>query len=388
MRTIIFSICADEGLLASLEAVATEKEFGTVGHADQYIQSAGDAVDLPLGRDVSNAIAFVCLDGDLEAGLNTVKALEKVKKHQVQVIAAGSTRNPDDLLRIMGAGVSSFLPLPATTEDIIGVLGRVSDQRVALNNRKGGVFLFMGASGGIGTTTIASHVAVALAKTPGTRVLLVDLHKELGHVAIYLGVKNSGHTFDDVVAGFGSLDSALLDSLLVKHESGLSILCSPERYIHGAKHFDSKSVQRAIEFLRNHYDYIIFDGHPASPDADAVAAVADKAYMVASAEVASLRDLTRYVDHFGKDPERFQVVVTNDGKSAVTASHVSSTCGLPVIARFSQVDGAVATAINAGRLISRDVKSFHEPLSEILLQIGPAAVVATPKSGLFGWRKR
>lgn len=388
MRTIIFCICADQALRSSLDAIALEKEYGQVGHGEQYL-APGESFDVPVTQEITSAIAFVSLDKDLEAGLNTVKILEKIQRPQMRVVAASSTRDPDELLRIVRAGVGNFMPLPATRDDVEAVLDKISDEQSSANGRNGRVFLFMGASGGAGTTTVAVHTAVALAAVPNRRTLLIDLHRELGHAGLYLYLKNAGHSFEDVIAGLGHLDSALLDSFLVTHESGLSVLCSPDRYVRGTGHFDPKSVKRAVDFLKEQFDYIIIDSNPQAPDSDSIANLANMVYLVVSAEVAPLRDLTRYVEHFGKDPAKFHVVVTNEGKSVVTSSHISSKVNLPVVARFSsQLGPEVATAVNAGRTISLEVRDFHDPLSDILNHIEPMAVVPAPKTGLFGWRKK
>src|SRR3990172_5550427 len=55
------------------------------------------------------------------------------------------------------------------------------------SGRGGAVVTVFGARGGIGTTTVAINLAVALAHT-GKRVALVDLHLRFGDVAILMDI--------------------------------------------------------------------------------------------------------------------------------------------------------------------------------------------------------
>ena len=52
----------------------------------------------------------------------------------------------------------------------------------------GPVFAFVGAKGGVGTTTTAVNVAMLLAKMSPSKALLIDLHLAYGDAAVFLGV--------------------------------------------------------------------------------------------------------------------------------------------------------------------------------------------------------
>ncbi len=53
----------------------------------------------------------------------------------------------------------------------------------------GPVFAFVGAKGGVGTTTMAVNVATNLAKLSPAGALMVDLHLVYGDAAVYLGAE-------------------------------------------------------------------------------------------------------------------------------------------------------------------------------------------------------
>ena len=58
----------------------------------------------------------------------------------------------------------------------------------------GEIFAFLGAKGGVGTTTAAVNVATELARLRSGSVLLIDLHLAYGDAAVYLGPNPSSQS--------------------------------------------------------------------------------------------------------------------------------------------------------------------------------------------------
>ncbi len=130
----------------------------------------------------------------------------------------------------------------------------------------------------LATTTIASHVAVALA-SEGKKTILVDHHRELGHVALYLNVQNNGRSIYDLVTNEERLDDSLLSSYVVQHNIGLDVLCSPESWAVRVER-DVEAFKKALSFLRSRYRYVIFDSVASDPELSIVAAEAERVYFV------------------------------------------------------------------------------------------------------------
>ena len=92
------------------------------------------------------------------------------------------------------------------------------------------MFAFVGAKGGVGTTTLAVNVAAALA-TADTKspVLMLDLHATShGDAALLLGVEPR-FSVVDALENTNRLDATYLKSLVVRTRDGLDVLASPER---------------------------------------------------------------------------------------------------------------------------------------------------------------
>ncbi|MGH9197265.1 MAG: hypothetical protein ACRD1T_16190, partial [Acidimicrobiia bacterium] len=86
------------------------------------------------------------------------------------IILVASSLDPTLMLEAMRSGVSEVVTDPITQSDLEAALARVVGQRVAPIS--GQVFAFLGAKGGVGTTTVAVNVAAALAKMTSQAPLL------------------------------------------------------------------------------------------------------------------------------------------------------------------------------------------------------------------------
>ena len=123
----------------------------------------------------------------------------------------------------MRAGCSEFLYKPYNEAVLLESLHRMQEQLATpsvKNVAHGSVLSFFGAKGGVGSTTLAVHLATYLVENHQKKVLLIDNHLELGHVCVYLGLDGSRYHFAEVVRNVNRLDSELLRGFIAKHPSG------------------------------------------------------------------------------------------------------------------------------------------------------------------------
>ncbi len=123
----------------------------------------------------------------------------------------------------------------------------------------GKIVTFMGAKGGVGTTTVAMNVATVLAAH--RRVILVELHAELGSLRLYFQPHRSMRDIGDLLAAPDRADEIpvhKLESCLwpVKNVAGLQVLFGP-RNEHAA--LDSGSATGILALASEIADYVIVD---------------------------------------------------------------------------------------------------------------------------------
>ena len=129
------------------------------------------------------------------------------------------------------------------------------------------VFAFMGATGGVGTTSLATQLAhefaVSAAQKPrglrpvDPRVCLIDLDFETGACAHHLDLLPS-LTHEDLCGPATAIDEAFTHALVSTHESGISLLAAPN--IIGANaRINPRTVLAILDAATELYDTVILD---------------------------------------------------------------------------------------------------------------------------------
>jgi pilus assembly protein CpaE len=270
-------------------------------------------------------IAVIDFDEDHEGALLTAEFLRQSFYNKIAIVALSSATDPDLLLRAMRAGYNEFLGKPFDTHELTDMLIRLEQRWSATIGRpqsSGRILSFFGAKGGVGTTTLAVHLAMFLVRDFKKKVLLIDNHAQLGHECLYLGLDGSQHHFHELVRNVSRLDQDLLTGFVAKHPSGLDVLSSPD--VHGeVRTADVESVERTLEFLSTQYDFVLLDCEASFEDANlAVIDLSNLVYLIATPEIGAIRDLSRYVDGLIQNEhatEKLRVVINRySSRDAVT----------------------------------------------------------------------
>ncbi len=112
--------------------------------------------------------------------------------------------------------------------------------------------------GGVGTTTIATNIAVAAAQRKADRVVLVDLDLQFGGVATHLNLEPK-QTLADVVRDASALrEPELLRSYATRHDSGLHVLAAPANP-EASELITADHVSHILGTLLEGYDAIVVD---------------------------------------------------------------------------------------------------------------------------------
>lgn len=142
------------------------------------------------------------------------------------------------------------------------------DQPRQLSSTSGSqVFAFMGATGGVGTTSLATQLAHEFAvsseqkirglRPVDPRVCLIDLDFETGACAHHLDLLPS-LTHVDLSGPATAIDEAFTHALVSTHESGISLLAAPN-IIGSNAHVNPRTVLAIIDAATELYDTVILD---------------------------------------------------------------------------------------------------------------------------------
>jgi pilus assembly protein CpaE len=112
--------------------------------------------------------------------------------------------------------------------------------------------------GGVGTTTIATNLAMVMARQKPDRVVIVDLHLQFGQVATHLNLDVKQSIADVARDEAAMREPELLRTYATRHDSGLHVLAapiSPEL----AELVTSQHVDRILTTLLETYDFVVID---------------------------------------------------------------------------------------------------------------------------------
>jgi len=155
----------------------------------------------------------------------------------------------------------------------------------------GEVIVITSGKGGVGKTTTTANLGVALAQL-GMKTCLLDADIGLRNLDVVLGLENRiVYDLVDVVEGFCRLRQALIRD---KRLEGLSLL--PAAQTKDKTAVTPEQMKAVTDDLREEFDYILVDS-PAGIEQGFRNAIAgaDRALIVATPEVASVRDADRII---------------------------------------------------------------------------------------------
>src|SRR4051794_24077859 len=281
-----------------------------------------------------------------------------------------------ELLRTTAPAISTILAREELTGELMGAamragardvvhhtdttaltegLNRAFELYVALRGPAGGlhvskVIAVFSPKGGVGKTTIAVNLALALTEKGARRVCLVDLDLAFGDVAITMQLFPT-HSIEQAIGSEDALDVELLDALLTRHQDSLMVLAAPP-------HPDTRErvtpllVSRIIRTLRETFDYVVIDMAPAF-DEQVLTALdeTDEVVMVTTLDVPTLKNVKVAVEtfdalHVARD-NRHLVLNRADDEVGISADKVEGILGMPVTVQIAS-SLEIAASTNAG----------------------------------------
>jgi pilus assembly protein CpaE len=222
--------------------------------------------ELPFYPDIDQVTKLIELNFDvvmIDLDANPEVALELVdilcSGSQATVMVYSTIVDAELMIRCMRAGARELLNIPLAPGAMAEAMVRASVRRSSMRVSKkpdSKLFVFWGAKGGSGVTTLATNFAISVAKESGKKTLLIDLDLPFGDAALGLGLTPQYSTAD-AVQNFGRLDSYFLSKLAVKHSSGLFVLSAPGKFVD--IQVTVEAVDKLVAIARQDFDFVVVD---------------------------------------------------------------------------------------------------------------------------------
>ncbi len=391
----IAPISMDAQTLSHVTNLANSALYTILSPIHHYAADSNDMLLLENLRRDPPDIFMVDFDTNEERAKRTVAQIRQVLPACV-IFAVASSSTPEKIVAAMRAGCAEYLIKPLTTSKFQEALMDFEAARVQLATpiRKGRIASLLGVKGGVGVTSLAVHLATFTARLNGGRTLLIDQHPDLGDVCVYLGLTQDRHRyhFYELVANLHRLDRELLDGFVLRHESGLEVLTSPDAF--DSMKISPSNIEGALERLRSFYEVIILDCAHGLPGFN-VSAVekSDRVCLITTPEFPSVRNLARYLDYlvrFNCPDDKIEIILNRDSKrNAIHRSDVEKAIKRSVTRFIPNDYDDVIEAINSGRplLPSADtdlVRNLKIWAESLVGSSEPAKAPAKKRFGILG----
>ena len=281
--------------------------------------SEGLAVSLNMAADRASRtdpdVILVQLTENLEQAVDTVREVRQ--SCSAYIIVVGPAEDPKLILKCLHDGGDEYLDAALVAGELTAAMARFEAKRRARGNGAAGgkVISAIGASGGVGTSTIAANIAGVLAKVH-QQCALIDLRLQTGDQAALLNLKPR-YTLADFCANAGRVDQSMFEQMFARHPSGIDLLAAPWEGI-PATLVSAKTLRLLLALARRKFPYIVLDLDN-RPDDLYIEALwqTDEVLVVTRLDFVSVRNARRLLDRLlsmGIESERIRLVANRYGQ--------------------------------------------------------------------------
>jgi pilus assembly protein CpaE len=396
------------GVLIVDDIADTRENLSKLLMFERDIEVVGTAASGPEAIEMSRKLVpdVVLMDINMPE-MDGIKAAELLsgEMNGIGIIMMSVQGEQDYLRRAMLAGAREFLVKPFSGDDLVRSIRHVyrlesSKRAIAqaavpmygngLTGQLGGdeshqghILTVVSPKGGVGRSTVACNLAVALKLTTGKKVALVDNSLYFGDLGVMLNLLSS-KTLSDAVEHVDDLDADLLNDIMVTHSSGVKVLLAPPQP-EMAEVITSEHIRRVLTELSSTFDYIVVDTFPSFSDTVLTAMdLAHTILLVMTLEMSAIKNVKLYlevVEKLNYPPEKVMLVLNRAGSAGgIKVEAVEETLRHKVTVSLSNDGVAMLMAINQG--VPLVISAKDHPFSRDVFRLARMLSAGTPEEAL------
>lgn len=352
-------------LSCKIKLLISEEEFARSALSrDEYSSLAFELVHIDARETITGDLV-----GDAELLVVELRADES---ESMQRLTGLRTRFPDLPLivamrdadfattrALIRQGVDDVIALPVQRgefDDAVNNLLALSAKSAETTAELAPVVAVAQSVGGIGATTVATHLAYCLGADSPRGCCLIDLDLQFGNAASYLG-RSAALTMENLLAAGDRVDGELLRSVAAPGPDGVAVIAAPDK-IAPLEAFDPDRLMRIIELARQQYDHVVLDlpGNWANWTLSAIDK-ADLILLVVDLSIGSLRQARRRLTLFeetGIAADRIRIVANRIEKRmfrTIGVNDAADALHYPVFASIHSDYAVVQSAQDQGVLV-------------------------------------
>ena len=354
-----------------LNAQSQIKMLDVVTAGDRAVGTVGE-----LKPDV------VIVDALLQGRMSGQKVAEEIRRAEPQVGLIMLTVPQNPVSENPERGVDAVLKMPFTGFDLTTMVRKVGEERAAESAGGGSlVVTLFSPKGGVGRTTLAYNLAVALGE--GHRVCLIDGSLQFSDLRGLLRVPAVAPSIVNLPTD--RIREQDLAEVMWRDPSGIDILLAPPR-VEMAEMVTVRDIEKVLSILRKIYEFVIIDTRAAlSEDVLVFLDSADLILQVLTYDAMAIRGLAMSAETFaaiGYPPSKLATVLNrSDSSGGFSKADLEQALGSQIDFEVVSDGHLVLAANNEGNAfvssspdapIARGVRRIADSLASHLRERSPA----------------
>ncbi len=354
-------------VMAFVEAGPTQQQIRTAIASDDEFRLVSEQPGITkAAQNVRSAMPEIILVDHQIGGQPSLDLVDELSLQfpEIPIVAMLAEEDILQAQQFMLAGVRAFMVKPFTQVSLLSTLRRirelegrrqsaqsVSPSAASEKTEPLQILTVYSPRGGVGCSTIAINLAVALHEQLDVRVLLMEGKMLFGHLGLMLNFRPQ-NTIADLIPHAGTLDEGLVDEVISQHASGIHVLLGPAdlNVAQGIRPDDLYNVIKAVSRV---YDIIVIDAGSFLNDSTVTLMdSADRVLLVTTPDLAALHDTSRFIQlsgTLGFPPEKVLTVLNRAGmQGGVKSRDIESALHHALFAQISEGNANVMRSLNRG----------------------------------------
>jgi pilus assembly protein CpaE len=290
-RISIHAFCESPQTTAILEQAAVDRRLSKT-HITMHMGGLTKAIDHFQSAATPNLVIVETLEGGASL-VGQLGELAQVCDPSTKVIIIGRVNDIALYRELIRQGVSEYIVRPQSPLQVIkSIAGLYVDPSAP---PIGKTIAFVGARGGVGSSTIAHNVAWCAAEEYKSDTVILDLDLPFGTASLDFEQDPTSGLVEALTSP-ERLDDVLLDRLLQKHTDRLSLFTAPN-LLDRDYNLDDQAFETVIDVVRGTAPTIIIDvPHIWTSWSKRLLQTADEIIITAAPDLASFRNTKNLVD--------------------------------------------------------------------------------------------
>jgi pilus assembly protein CpaE len=290
-RISIQAFCETDSVAGPIQRAGEDRRMAKA-HLQVHMGGIETAIEVYSGTPTPNLIILESR-GEPKTLLETLHRLSEYCDPSSKVVVIGHYNDVALYRELIRSGISEYVVAPVSTADVVSVISSIFVDPDA--EPIGRSIAFIGAKGGVGSSTIAHNVAWAMSTLFKSEVVVADLDLAFGTANINFD-QDPAQGIAEAVFAPERVDEVYLDRLLAQCSEHLSLLAAPST-LERVYDFDPEAFASIIDTAQRSSPMLVLDvPHIWSGWSKNTLIRADEVVITATPELANLRNTKNLVD--------------------------------------------------------------------------------------------